>query len=298
MENYFDDDGYPYTHPLTILGGKGFVGSAYTNAYYHHAVGNIAHINDRLDYEVYSPDVLYFISTVHNYSVFDNPHLDIDTNLSLLVKVLENWKRYQTQSGTKGVFNFVSSWSVYGNQVPPVAETAPCDPRGWYIITKRCAEQLLVSYCETFGLNYRTLRFANIVGPGDSKVSLKKNVLQYNINLLAQNKDVELFGDGLFYRDFMHVEDCARAIETVISKGGVNEIFNIGNGKTWTYAHILEYVHDRLQSTGEIIYKEPTAFQKSVPVKDFYMDVTKLRSLGFVPKYTGIALYDSLLPKR
>ena len=84
-----------------------------------------------------------------------------------------------------------------------MAETAVCDPKGFYIITKRCAEQLLISYCETFNLKYRILRFANIVGPGDTKASPKKNVLQHSINLLAQGKDVELFGDGKFYRDFM-----------------------------------------------------------------------------------------------
>ena len=152
-----------------------------------------------------------------------------ETNLGLLIKVLENWKYYQTKTGQKGVFNLASSWSVYGNSPSPVAEDAPCDPHGWYIITKRCAEQLLIEYCTTFNLNYRILRFANVVGPGDAKVSPKKNVLQHNINLLAQGKDVELFGDGNFYRDFIHVDDLARAIETVMCKGAVNEIYNMGN---------------------------------------------------------------------
>jgi nucleoside-diphosphate-sugar epimerase len=284
---------------LTILGGHGFVGSAYVLAYYHHAIGNISSINERLDYEVYSPDVLHLISTVHNYSVFDNPHLDIDTNLSLLVKVLENWKRYQERTGKKGVFNLISSWSVYGNQKDlPVSEDAPCDPKGFYIITKRCAEQLLISYCETFGLNYRVLRFANIVGPGDTKVSPKKNVLQHSINLLAEGKDVELFGDGRFYRDFMHVEDCVRAVETVMCKGAVNEIYNIGCGKTWYYKEILEHAKYRMNSSGNITYKEPTEFQKKVPVASFYMDVTKLKELSFTPQYEGWKLYDSLLPER
>jgi nucleoside-diphosphate-sugar epimerase len=282
-------------NPLTIFGGKGFVGSEYVKQFYSAALGNIASINERDYYGVHSADILYLISTVHNYNVFTNPHLDIDTNLTVLINVLEKWKTYQENHGILGVFNFASSWSVYGNQVPPVAETAPCDPKGFYIITKRCAEQLLMCYCETFGLNYRILRFANIVGPGD-KPSGQKNVLQHNINLLSQNMDVELFGSGLFYRDFMHVEDCALAIETVMCKGGVNEIFNIGNGKTWCYLNILEHAQAALKSTGNIVHREPTEFQKNVPVKDFYMDVTKLRSLGFVPKYTGITLYDSLIP--
>jgi nucleoside-diphosphate-sugar epimerase len=282
---------------LTILGGHGFVGSAYVRAYYHHAIGNIKHINEKLDYEVYSPDVLHLVSTVHNYSIFDHPHLDVETNLSLLIKVLENWKQHQLKTGQKGVFNLASSWSVYGNQPSPVAEDAPCDPHGWYIITKRCAEQLLIEYCTTFGLNYRILRFANVVGPGDAKVSPRKNVLQHNINLLSQNKDVELFGDGKFHRDFIHVDDMARAIETVMSKGAVNEIYNLGNGQTWLYKDILQFAKNYLQSSGKIIYKEPTDFQKKTPVGSFYFNVDKLRNLGFLPEYTNSKLFYSLLPK-
>jgi nucleoside-diphosphate-sugar epimerase len=283
---------------LNIFGGFGFVGSAYTKMFYDAALGNIAHVNRRDDHKVYSADILYLLSTVHNYHIFDDPHRDINTNLNTLVTVLENWKEYQASTGEKGVFNFISSWSVYGNQKDlPVNESAVCDPHGWYIITKRCAEQLLVEYCTTFGLQYRILRFSNIVGLGDAKVSAKKNTLQNAINLLAVGKDVELFGDGLFHRDFMHVDDCVRAVELVMAKGNVNEIYNIGNGKTWLYNDILTYVQDKLQSTlGNVVYKEPTEFQKKVPVVSFYMDVTKLHNLGFVPKYTGKRLYDSLIP--
>lgn len=283
--------------PLTIFGGKGFVGSAYTRAYYHHAIGNIANINERADYEVHSEDVLYLISTVHNYNVFTDVHVDINTNLNLLMTVLENWRKYQDTTGKQGVFNFISSWSVYGNQETlPVAEDAPCDPKGFYIITKRCAEQLLVSYCQTFHLNYRILRLANVVGPGD-KPSAQKNVLQHSIDQLAKNEDVTLFGDGNFHRDFIHVDDAVRALELVIRSGALNQAFNIGNGKTWPYHLILEFARMMLDSTGHIVYKEATQFQKEVPVASFYMNVDKITNLGYFPLYTGSKLYNSLLPK-
>jgi len=284
---------------LTILGGKGFVGSEYVKQFYDPAVSNISSINERDDYQVHSEDVLYLISTVDNYNVFTNPHLDVDTNLTTLINVLENWKRYQQQTGKQGVFNFISSWSVYGNQGLNVNEKAPCDPKGFYIITKRCAEQLLISYCETFGLVYRILRLGNVVGQGDKKVSSKKNVLQYNINLLSDKKDVELYGDGCFYRDFIHVEDCARAIDYVVSKGGANEVFNIGNGLPdyFYIGYLYEALH-MLNTTSKIVYKEATEFQKNVPVGSFYMDNTKLLSLGYSPHYRGPNLVKSLLPRK
>ena len=284
---------------LTIFGGNGFVGSEYVRQYYNQAIGNIISINQRDDRKVYSEDVLYLISTVHNYHIYNNPHEDINTNLNLLVDVLGRWKEYQEEHKVQGVFNFISSWSVYGNQGVNVREDAPCDPKGWYIITKRCAEQLLITYCETFGLQYRILRLGNVIGSGDTKVSAKKNVLQHNINLLADNKDVELYGDGKFFRDFIHVTDVARAIELVLCKGGTNEIFNVGNGyPAQYYIDILENAKRTLGSTGNIVLREPTEFQKRVPVQSFYMNTKKLESLGYVPLFAGKKLFNTLIPER
>jgi nucleoside-diphosphate-sugar epimerase len=281
---------------LTIFGGRGFVLGEYVKQYYHHAIGNIASINAREDYNVYSEDVLYGISTVSNHHIFTDLHVDIDTNLSVFVDVLRNWKEYQERTRTKGVFNFLSSWSVYGEQkVLPVPETALCcNQKGFYIITKRTAEQLLISYCETFGLQYRILRLCNILGP-DKKAGATKNGLQYAIQQLREGKDAQLYGDGMFHRDFMYVTDANRAIETVISKGNPNDIFNIGNGLTWYYNSIMNYAVQLLNTGAKVVYVEPTSFQKTTPISSFYMDVTKLKSLGFIPEYTDNKLYRAVI---
>jgi nucleoside-diphosphate-sugar epimerase len=278
---------------LTVLGGKGFVGSAYVKKFYD--AGNIVSINERDDLNVYSKDVLYLISTVHNYNVFDKPTLDIETNLITLIKVLENWR--QREDSKTGVFNFVSSWFVYGHQDQPhsVSEVAFCDPRGFYSITKRCAEQLLISYCSAHNLKYRILRLANVIGPGDRKVSAQKNALQYMTNLLMEGKPLNLYGDGHFYRDYIHVDDCARAIELAMNKGAVNEVYNIGNGKTWDFITILTYLKLMLGSSSPILNVEPKEFHKKVQIPSFYMNNEKLTNLGYCPKYTFAKLYKTLL---
>ncbi len=260
--------------------------------HYDAAIGNIASVNEKNDYNTYSKDVLYFISTNHNFNIFDQPFLDIDTNLYTLIKVLEYWRR--TQKG--GVFNFISSWLVYGNQDTEsgVPETAPCNPKGFYAITKRCAEQLLVSYCEAYNLSYRILRLSNVVGPGDKKVSAQKNVLQHMINKMARNEDIEIYGDGMFFRDYTHVSDCSKAIDLVVTKGEINSVYNIGNGRTWPFKYIINYAHEQLKSTGKIVYVAPKDFQKQVVVTSFYMNTEKLLDLGYVPDYTGEKLYKSL----
>lgn len=290
-----------------MLGSHGFVGSRYWERHWASHSGNPNYIhgrrNTREDYQVYSPDVLYFISTVHNYNIFESSHLDIDTNLSTLMTVLDNWKalikRDEQKHGpvSNGVFNFISSWFVYGDTPDPhnVNEKAPCEPKGFYSITKRCAEQLLKSYCETFGLNYRIMRLANVVGPGDPKVSKQKNALQYMINQLKAGEPVEIYGDGTFYRDYIHVDDCADAINLVINKGTVNDIYNIGNGKTWKFRDILYYARRELNSESKMTFIEPKPFHQHVQVKSFYMDNSKLISLGYKPVYTGEELYKSLL---
>ena len=50
-----------------------------------------------------------------------------------------------------------------------------------------------------------------------------------------------------------------------------------------------------MKSTGNIVYKVPSVFQKKVPVGSFYLAVSKLRDLGFVPEYKGLKLFRSLL---
>jgi nucleoside-diphosphate-sugar epimerase len=282
---------------LTILGGNGFVGGQYVYDYYSPFIANIQMVNRRDDYTIYSPDVLYFISTVHNYNVYDQPFLDIDTNLTTLVKVLENWRKYQEKEGiSHGVFNFISSWFVYGPQDKPhnVSEDAVCNPKGFYSITKRCAEQLLISYCETYGLKYRILRLGNVVGPGDKKVSSKKNALQFMIDKLSKNEDVEIYGDGLFFRDYIHVKDCSQGIDIVVSKGELNSIYNVGNGRGWYFRDIIEEAQCFMKSRGFVTFKNPSEFHQKVQVVTFYMNTDKLKALGYTPRYTGEALYRSL----
>src|SRR3990167_7803807 len=131
--------------------GKGFIGGEFCGRY-----GVIS--NGRDDYYPKSPKILYFISTVDNYNIHTNPHLDIDTNLSLLIDVLENCRK---EYGNEFEFNFISSWFVYGKVEIPAREDSPCFPTGFYSITKRCAEQLLISYCQTCNIPYRILRMSN-----------------------------------------------------------------------------------------------------------------------------------------
>jgi len=282
---------------INVFGGNGFVGSEFIRSTKTPWI-----VNDRDDFEVRSDNVVYFISTVDNYNVHRDSLLDINTNLVVLMKVLDSFRSYSEKTGNKGCFNFISSWFVYGQDSGfgegsrGIPETDPCDPKGFYSITKRCAEQLLISYCETFNLNYRILRLANVLGKEDKKVSAKKNALQYLLGEIAANRPVDLYDSGYFYRDYVDVRDCARAIDLVVNHGELNSIYNIGNGKGIIFRDVVRYARDAMDSASELRTIEQKEFHKKVQSsRSFYMDNTKLRGLGYRPEYTIQQTVDDII---
>lgn len=258
--------------------GKGFIGS-----YYYNDFGGI--VNTREDLTVKSPDVLYFISTTDNYNIYTNPYLDIDTNLTTLIKFLENAKNFPDVT-----VNFISSWFVYGDVPSPAKEISYCNPIGFYSITKRAAEQLLITYCKTFDIKYRIIRLANVLGLGDNKVSHKKNALTYLIRRLKTNQKIVLQQDGKFFRDYIHVKDACSAINLIITKSNYNEIYNVGTQNPLLFKDAIDYVAKKINS------KSIIESDTSTKVTELLMDCTKIKNLGFVPQYsTMYQILDELI---
>lgn len=268
---------------INVLGGTGFIGSRYCQL-----TPNVI-INDRNDPKIKSNEVVYFISTVDNYNVFTDPYLDINTNLIHLIKTLETCKDKNI------TFNFISSWFVYGDVELPAKETSICDPKGFYSITKRTAEQLLISYCETFGINYRIFRLGNVLGPQDTKVSKKKNALQYLLGELEQHNPINLYDGGDIFRDYIYIDDVVSCINLIIQKGELNSIYNIGNGEAIYLKDIIEYAKLKLNSTSQINSVEPADFHKIVQTKNMVLDNSKIVSLGYNKQYNITQIIDILL---
>ena len=257
---------------ISVYGGTGFIGSSFCNLF----SDQILKI-PREDREPQSKDILYFISTTTNYNVFEDLHVDINTNLNLLMEVLEHCK------GEDIIFNFVSSGFVYGLDVIDAKETDLPDPRGFYSITKRTAEQLLISFCETFGCKYRIFRLANVYGT-DKTVSPKKNVLGFLINKLKNNEDIQLYEGGLVLRDYMHVDDVSRAIKCIIDSGSENQIYNIATGQPQYFCDIIQLAVDKLpDSKSKILSIETPEFYAKTQAKNFSLNIQKLKEFNFEP---------------
>ena len=258
---------------LSIYGSTGFIGSHFINIY----PGQLQIKRDIL--KPASNDILYFISTVDNYNIFEDITKDVKVNLELLCKVLENCK------SSNITFNFISSWFVYGRDCTlPAEESHTCKPTGFYSITKKCAEDLLISFCKTFEVKYRIIRLCNVLGKGDKGVSSKKNAVTWMINRLKENQSINLYDNGQVDRDFMHVKDVCNAINLICKKGNKNEIYNVGSGKPTKLKYIIDLAYEYTKSSSKInIINEPT-FHSNVQNKNFWMSNYKLRSLGFEQK--------------
>lgn len=304
---------------ISLYGGTGFIGSTFVdrqvNVYNPGDIwDNIHKIARWSNRPIPNTDILYLISTTHNYNVFKDATIDVDTNLLHFTETLDSWRH----NNPNGVFNFISSWFVYGNEYPAVGHEAhvkawndlcgegyythdggaderdECHPKGFYSITKRCAEQLLISYAETFGLKYRILRLSNVLGKGDKNVSKQKNALQYMIKEMQEGHDIDVYEKGEFYRNYIHVHDCCDAIRLVMEKGDLNTIYNIGGGN-YEFIDMLNEASVRMLYTGKFNFIEQKDFHKTVQAKSFTMNTDKLKSLGFVPAYDIAGLIDSLL---
>jgi len=254
---------------ISVFGGTGFIGGTFCNLYPEDVL-----LVPRQDKNFETNQVLYFISTTTNQNVFNDLHIDIDTNLSLFVDVLNNCKEKDV------VFNFISSGFVYGNDVVDAKETDCCNPTGFYSITKRCAEQLLISFCKTFGVKYRILRIGNVYGL-DKTVSLGKNVLGYMISLLKQNQDIKLYDGGNFLKDYIYVEDICKAIKLILDNGKLNEIYNISSGVSLSFREIIETAKDLTKSQSNIIDIPFPDNQKFIQVKNMTLNNQKLKDFDF-----------------
>ena len=265
---------------FSVYGSWGFVGSELCKDgdFVHHE-DNPRDFKDKFPADY--PDIVYCISTTHNYNVIDNnTYVDIQTNLTHFMTVLQANK---IKYGNDFTITLISTWFVYGKVECPAKEDSICSPRGFYSITKKAQEDLLISYCETFGIKWKIVRLSNILGVDDKKVSTRKNALQYMVKTLCSGGEINLYDEDC-QRDYIHVSDAAEAIKLVAQDGEFGQIYNVGFGHPNSIHRLVDHAHKKSGYLGKINLVTVPEFHKTVQVRDMWLDTTKITELGWKPK--------------
>lgn len=220
------------------------------------------------------PDVLFHLAGNANVPrSVENPILDFHANVVGTLNVLE----YARGNGVKKVV-FPSTASVYRPGGPmPVGEDAPVQASSPYGAAKVAAENYCYAYATSYGLNVTVLRFFNVYGP------LMRRFAMHDIvrNLQKDPTRLEILGDGQQIREYLFVEDAARAFVVASEHGLPGQAYNVGTGIPITIRAVADAVIAAMRLTG--VQVECTMKSWPGDVKVWYADVSKFASLGFLP---------------
>jgi dTDP-glucose 4,6-dehydratase len=179
-------------------------------------------------------------------------------------------------------FLHVSTDEVYGSLglEGKFVETSPLHPNSPYAASKASADLLVLAYHHTFGLPAVITRCSNNYGP----FQFPEKLIPLMIMNAIQDKPLPVYGDGLHVRDWLHVEDHCAAIDAVLSKGKIGEVYNIGGNNEYRNIDIVRLIIRTIGKPDGLI-----AFVKDRPGHDrrYAMDASKIiRDLGWSPAHT------------
>lgn len=203
-----------------------------------------------------------------------DPYMDLKINGVGMLNMLRCIEKHRVP------MVFTSSGSVYGlTDSFPHAENALLHPTANYGCTKRLAELYLQKWVTMTGIPAKAVRFSSVYGVGRG-MNGPVNVF---INLALRGKPLTVYGDGSQTRDAVYIEDAIRGLRLVQMKGEPGEIYNIGCGEEHSVREIAEIVSTI--SGVEVVYVSGHEFSK-FDVKRSYYDISKVRKLGYKPKYS------------
>ena len=151
-------------------------------------------------------------------------------------------------NGAKRIVN-CSSMARYGALKPPFTEDQTPRPQDPYGIGKLAAEQLLRNLCEVHGVSYAIAVPHNIIGPRQKWDDPYRNVASIMINLMLQDRQPIIYGNGMQRRCFSFVEDCLYCLKEMAFRDNVvGEVINIGpDEETITIIDLAERIANQLQ---------------------------------------------------
>ena len=204
----------------------------------------------RVFYNFRPTKIMHLAAESHVDRSIDGPAQFVKTNVLGTFNLLEVSRKYWNQlSGMgKNVFRFhhVSTDEVYGDLCDTSSfftESTPYSPSSPYSATKAGSDHLVRAWNRTYGLPTLITNCSNNYGPFHFPEKLIPHVI---ISALS-GKPLPVYGDGRQVRDWLYVEDHARALELVLNKGSVGETYNIGGLNEKKNIDVVHMVCDLLE---------------------------------------------------
>ena len=197
--------------------------------------------NHNIDY------VVNFAAESHVDRSIKNPEIFAKTNILGTLVLLDIAKKYwqEGEDFIKGKkYLQVSTDEVYGSLGVEgfFHEDTPLDPHSPYSASKASADMIVKSYIDTYKFPANITRCSNNYGP----YQFPEKLIPLVINNCLEGRDLPVYGDGKNIRDWLYVEDHAKAIDMVINKGKLGQVYNIGGHNEKQNIEIINIIIDTL----------------------------------------------------
>lgn len=293
---------------IVVTGGAGFIGSHVVDAYVaagHHVTvvdnlssGRQEHVNpaahfvqmDITDpslvnlFHVERPDVVNHHAANSSVSIsVRRPVFDANQNVLGTLNVLQA----SLQAGVSKVIYISSGGAMYGNPVYlPMDEEHPSQPVSPYALSKHTGERYVQIYGQEHGLDWTSLRYANVYGPRQDPYG-EAGVISIFCQNLLDGVQPEIHWDGEQTRDFVYVQDCVHANLCALH-AGTGQAYNVGTGMGTSINALFRTLVE--VSGHEVAPRQGP--RRPGDARDSYLDCRKIeRELGWRPQ---ISLHEGL----